>query len=110
MKNKQDAVKNKLAVSLVVVAVLVVATAVERRRGYEIGWNTPVRCRDDHLFTTIWIPGASLKALRLEPVVWMRFQHCPVGRHWTFVRPVKDSDLTDEDRRVASENRDIRIP
>jgi hypothetical protein len=59
------------------------------------------------LFTTIWIPGASLKAIRLGP---MRLQYCPVGRHWTLVTLVKDSALTDEDRQIASENRDLPIP
>jgi hypothetical protein len=41
---------------------------------------------------------------------WARLQYCPVGRHWTLVTPVKDSDLSDEEKRVAAENRDIRIP
>ena len=84
-----------------------VATVVLRRRGYGIGGNTVVRCRSGHLFTTIWVPGASLKAIRLG---WWRVQFCRVGRHFTLVAPVKDSDLTFEDRRVASENRDLRIP
>ena len=91
----------------VVVAALVVATIVLRRRGYGIGGNTIVRCRSGHLFTTIWVPGVSLKAIRLG---WMRFQYCPVGRHWTLVTPVKNSDLTDEDRAMATATRDLRIP
>jgi hypothetical protein len=97
-------------VILLVIALLAVETVVMRRRGYAIGRNTIVRCRDGHLFSTIWIPGASLKALRLEPVRWMRFQYCPVGRHWAPVVPVKDSDLTDEDRRIALEHHDLAIP
>ena len=32
------------------------------------GRNVVVRCRQGHLFTTIWIPGGSLKALRLRLV------------------------------------------
>jgi hypothetical protein len=82
-------------------------TLVARRRGYNMGGNVIVRCRQGHLFTTIWIPGASLKALRLG---WSRFQRCPVGKHWTLVTPVKPSSLTDEEKRTAAENRDIRIP
>lgn len=97
-------------VLLAVVVLLVERTLVARHRGYRIGGNTVVRCRSGHLFTTIWIPGASLKALRLEPLVWMRFQYCPVGKHWTLVTPVKESDLTDEEKRLALENRDVRIP
>ena len=66
-----------------------------RVKGYSLGWNTIVRCKQGHLFTTIWIPGASVKSLRLGS---SRFQRCPVGKHWTRVRPVKDADLTDEIR------------
>jgi hypothetical protein len=78
-----------------------------RARGYGLGGNVVVRCKDDHLFTTLWIPAASLKSLRLGP--W-RFQRCPVGSHWSLVTPVNPVDLTEEERRRASENRDIRIP
>ena len=55
---------------------LVAGTVVARRLGYGVGGNTVVRCREGHLYTTIWIPGASLKALRLG---WARLQYCPVG-------------------------------
>jgi hypothetical protein len=83
------------------------AVVVARRRGFLFGASTVVRCRDGHLFTTLWIPGGSLKALRLG---WWRLQRCPVGRHWSLVTPVKVSDLTDEDRRLAALRRDVRIP
>ncbi len=78
-----------------------------RRLGYKVGGNTIVRCRQGHLFTTIWVPGASLKSIRLG---WARVQRCPVGKHWSLVTPVKDADLTDDERRDAAEHRDIRIP
>ena len=65
-------------------------TAFMRRRGYPVGFKTVVRCRDEHLFTTIWIPGVSLKAIRLGAV---RLQYCPVGQHFTSVRPVKEVEL-----------------
>ena len=99
-------------VPIIVLAVVVVAlvggTLVAKSRGYSgFGGNTIVRCSQGHLFTTIWIPGGSLKAIRLG---WARLQRCPVGNHWTLVTPVKDSDLTDEDRRVAAEHRDVPIP
>jgi hypothetical protein len=82
-------------------------TAVARRRGYKVGGNAIVRCRRGHLFTTIWIPGASLKSVRLG---WYRLQRCPVGRHWSLVQPVREADLTDEERHGAAEHRDLRIP
>jgi hypothetical protein len=72
-----------------------------------IGGNVIVRCRDGHLFTTIWIPGASLKALRLGR--W-RYQRCPVANHWSLVTPVRESELTDEEHRLARSRRDIRLP
>ncbi|MGD0381637.1 MAG: hypothetical protein ABSC30_16820 [Acidimicrobiales bacterium] len=90
-----------------VVAALVAGTVVARRLGYKVGGNVVVRCRQGHLFTTIWIPGASLKSIRLG---WARLQHCPVGKHWTLVTPVKDATLTDEERRIAGQYRDVRIP
>jgi len=80
---------------------------VARRRGFLLGANTVVRCRSGHLFTTLWIPGASLKAVRLG---WWRFQRCPVGVHWSLVTPAKASDLTEEERELASQHRDVRIP
>lgn len=93
-----------------VVSLLVVETVEMKRRGYTFGTNTIVRCREGHLFSTIWIPGVSLKSLRLEPVRWIRLQHCPIGRHWSLVVPVKGSDLTDDDRRTALAHHDLRIP
>ncbi len=76
-------------------------------RSGRFGGNVIVRCRHGHLFTTIWIPAASVKSLRLG--LW-RVQHCPVGHHWTVVAPVDQSDLTDEEQRVAGEHHDVRIP
>jgi len=52
-------------------------------------FDRPVRCRRGHLFTTIWIPWVSVKAVRLGP---RRFQHCPVGHHWTTVARLEPTD------------------
>lgn len=93
-----------LGITVVAFAVEVVVLA---GRGYGLGGNVVVRCRQGHEFTTIWIPGASFKAVRLG---WTRLQRCPVGGHWTLVTPVRRSDLTDEGRRLAGERRDVRIP
>ncbi|MGD0085223.1 MAG: hypothetical protein ABSD78_18850 [Acidimicrobiales bacterium] len=86
---------------------IVGGTLVARLLGYKLGGNVVVRCRKGHLFTTIWIPGVKLKALDLG---WARLQRCPVGKHWTLVTPVKDSDLTDEERRFAEQHHDVWIP
>ena len=86
---------------------LIGGTLVARSRGYNIGGEVVVRCREGHLFTTIWVPGMSFKALRLG---WLRLQRCPVGENWTLVTPVRDSDLTDDERRIAEQYRDVPIP
>jgi hypothetical protein len=91
-----------------IVVVVVVGTQVQRRKGYSgLGGDTIVRCSKGHLFTTIWLPGVSIKSVRLGMA---RYQHCPVGHHWAVVKPVNDAELTDEDRRVAAEHHDVRIP
>jgi hypothetical protein len=72
-------------------------------------FDTPVRCAAGHLFTTIWIPLGSLKAVRLGGE---RYQHCPVGHHWTAVTPL-DLDGTAPDPQqlaAAAKVHDIRIP
>ena len=89
------------------VVVNVVGTIVARLLGYRVGGNTIVRCRRGHLFTTLWIPGASLKSIRLG---WWRIQRCPVGNHWSIVVPVREADLSRRQRRSAHEIHDVRIP
>jgi hypothetical protein len=100
-----------LTLSIVIgtlVVVFIVIALIGRRKGYSgLGGETIVRCREGHLFTTIWIPGGSLKAVRLG---WARLQRCPIDNHWTLVVPVKPSELTDAERRFAAEHRDSRIP
>jgi hypothetical protein len=85
----------------------IAGTVVARLLGYRVGGKTVVRCRRGHLFTTIWIPGASLKSIRLG---WWRIQRCPVGPHWSLVVPVKEADLTSRERRRAHETRDLPVP
>ncbi len=92
--------------ALLAAAVLVEVAAL-RTRGYGLGGNVVVRCRRGHLFTTIWIPGASFKSVRLG---WWRLQRCPVGRHWTIVAPVDRSELPEAELQLAAERRDVRIP
>jgi hypothetical protein len=53
------------------------------------GGNAIVRCSSSHAYTTIWIPAASVKSLRLG---WWRLQRCPVREHWSIASPVRDFD------------------
>jgi len=70
-------------------------------------FDRPVRCKSGHLFTTIWIPLASLKAARLGG---RRFQRCPVGHHWTTVTPLDPAVAKPADLEAAAAVHDIRIP
>ncbi|MHB2022356.1 MAG: hypothetical protein ACYCO3_03355 [Mycobacteriales bacterium] len=71
------------------------------------GFDRAVRCREGHLFTTIWVPLASLKAVR-----WFgtRFQYCPVGHHWTGVVPLDTTSATPAELEEAAAVHDLRIP
>jgi hypothetical protein len=95
-----------LVILLVVAGVLIVWALIRVRQG-QAGSDVIVRCSKGHLFATIWIPGVSFKAIRLGTD---RAQWCPVGRHWTTVSRVRESDLTQEDIETAHECHDIRIP
>jgi hypothetical protein len=92
---------------LFVAAVAVGGTLIARRLGSQLGTNTIVRCRQGHLFTTIWIPGIKLKELDL---IVARVQRCPVGQHWSLVVPVKNASLTPAEREFALEHHDVRVP
>ena len=98
--------RRKITIAGLVLGVAVEALVLYRRSGSFAG-RTIVRCRDGHLFTTLWIPGASIKALRLG---WWRLQRCPVGRHWTFVTPADVSALGPLELRQASRQLDTRLP
>jgi len=84
-----------------------VESAVTWLRSGRLGGNVVVRCDRGHLFTTLWIPAVSVKSLRL--IAW-RFQYCPVGRHWTLVRPVNEDDLSRRQRQAAQQRHDIWLP
>jgi hypothetical protein len=93
--------------SLIIVGAVLLEVVAMRLHGYRMGVNVVVRCRKGHLFTTIWLPGASFKSVRFG---WWRLQRCPVGRHWSVVTPVRESELSEADRRTASKHEDIRLP
>ena len=89
--------------AIFVAGAMLVETAGLWLRARRIGGNVIVRCRQGHLFTTLWIPGASVKSLRL--VAWR-----PVGKHWSLVTPIDESTLTEAERRSAHEHHDIPLP
>jgi hypothetical protein len=90
-----------------IIAGYVAGTIIAIRQGYTFGRNVTVRCRRGHLFTTVWIPGGSVKALRLG---YWRVQWCPVGRHVDLVRLVKEADLTEAERSFAAAHHDVPVP
>lgn len=92
---------------LIGVGLIAGGTVAGRLLGYNMGGNLVVRCRQGHLFTTMWIPGVKLKAVDLGVA---RIQYCPVGKHWTLVTPVRDSALTDAERQSAREHHDAWLP
>ena len=100
-----------LVIVFAVIFVYVIArmgAAAGQKRGYSgMGGDTIVRCSLGHLFTTTWIVGSSVKAVRLG---YKRYQRCPVCKKWRIVVPVRDDELTDEDRRVAAEHHDTTLP
>jgi hypothetical protein len=72
-------------------------------------FDTPVRCSAGHLFTTIWVPLGSLKAVRLGLT---RYQYCPVGHHWANVTrlDLDEAPPTAEELADAALVHDVRIP
>src|SRR5436305_7953616 len=93
--------------ALVLLSTIAVEAAGLWLRTGRLAGNVVVRCRRGHLFTTIWIPAVSIKSLRLG---FWRIQRCPVGHHCSLVTPVNDSELTDEQRHDAAEQRALRLP
>ena len=98
--------RRRLGMSIALAAVTVEVGSLWLQTG-RLGGRVPVRCLEGHVFTTIWIPAASAKALRLGP--W-RVQRCPVGHHWSLVRPLRESSLTDEELHSAATHRDLPLP
>lgn len=106
-EQRRDRRARRLRVLLIAAAAFAREAIGLRALGWGIGGRVIVRCGQGHMFTTIWIPAASVKSLRFG---MHRFQRCPVGRHWTMVTPVRLSELSDDERRAAEANRDIALP
>ena len=45
-----------------------------------------------------------------ERLGWLRIQRCPVGGHWSLVTPVRPSELTEEETRLARGRKDAWLP
>jgi hypothetical protein len=69
--------------------------------------RTIVRCAQGALYSTIWVPLVSLKAVRLGN---QRLQRCPVHHKWERVERVDPATLSAEERSQAESIRDIGIP
>jgi hypothetical protein len=64
---------------------------------------------DTHALTNARPHQIVLKTRRVR-FAWWRLQRCPVGQHWSIVTPVKESELSEAERRVARERKDLRLP
>lgn len=94
---------------IVIVAALLAfagGAVLARRRDYLKVGETAARCGRGHLFTTAWNRKLTYRELSLG---WTRLQRCPVGDHWSLVRPLQDSELTPEEKREAREHRDSPV-
>jgi hypothetical protein len=106
--SKRDRRRSARRRGILIAGALVALEAVAMRaRGYRMGRDVVVRCRQGHMYSTIWLPGGSLKSIRFG---LRRLQRCPVGRHWSIVTPVREAELTEPELQAAHEHRDIRIP
>lgn len=68
--------------------------------------RTIVRCASGALYSTIWVPMVSVKAVRLGNARWQR---CPVHKRWEMTRRVDPRTLSDAERAAAGEVRDSGI-
>jgi hypothetical protein len=96
-----------LSTIVVVVLAIYFFAYLMKQKGYSFGKNTIVKCGKGELYTTIWIPGGSLKAIRWGMI---RYQWCPVGKHFSSARIMRASDLSNEEIAIAGQVHDIYIP
>jgi hypothetical protein len=86
-----------LDVALVVIAIVVLAKVsfLTSGRYVRVNGKVIVRCGQGHVFPMTWLSLSAITAIRFGN---SRYQRCPVGNHWSVVRPVKEGDLTDQER------------
>lgn len=65
------------------------------------------RCSEGHLFSTIWIPLVSFKAIRMGSDRW---QKCPLCRKFRRVSLVDKDSLSSSETEQANSVQDSRIP
>jgi hypothetical protein len=75
-----------VAIPVIAAVVLFKVVTAKRKGRPALGGEISVRCSKGHVFPTNWSPLGSLTSIRLGSA---RFQHCPVGDHWSLVRPVE---------------------
>jgi hypothetical protein len=76
----------EIAVPVIAAVVLLKVVAAKWRGRSALGGEITVRCGKGHVFQTHWSALGSLTSIRLGSA---RFQRCPVGHHWSLVRPVE---------------------
>jgi hypothetical protein len=93
--------------AFLIVVVWTLLRTTNRQKGSVAPPTVIVRCRQGHVFTTVWVPFVTFKAIR---VGILRIQYCPVGDHVTVVVPVNPSSLSEAERRFAEDHRDSLVP
>ena len=90
---------------VVLIVLLVAQTIVARRRGYRLGARVVVRCR--RVICSRPYPGRVLQSCSLGLV---EVSALPGRQALVADTPVKESDLTEEQRRAAHEATDVPVP
>ncbi len=81
----------------------VVGAVVAHRKGFKQDGEVAARCSQGHLFMTVWVDRWTWKRL---DVGFLKIQRCPVGDHWSVVRPLEMSSLTADEKKLAKQTHD----
>ncbi len=79
----------EVAIPIIIIVVIakIVYSNVNGRPA--VSGKVEVRCNKGHTFKTNWSSLGSLSSIRLGGA---KFQRCPVGNHWSLVKPVNNPD------------------
>lgn len=66
----------------------------------------PVICSEGHVYGSVWVPLASLKAIRLGN---RRLQRCPICGRFRMTRRVPPEEQTPEVLAAAEQRHDTRL-